>query len=296
MSTARVLFDEPGPRGRRRIAISTVITSVIIVAVLALAVVRFGRSGQLAGAKWKPFTETGIPKFLLIGLLNTLKVTAVAAVVSFPLGALFALIRLARNRIARWLATLYIEVFRSTPLLLLIYMFVGALPALGLNLALFWKLTIPIVLVNTALLAEVFRAGVRALPRGQGEAASAIGLTYWQSMRLVILPQAIRIIVPALVTQLVSLLKDSTLGYAASYAELLNTAKLLTSFYSNFIQSYLVVAVIFVLINLGLSWVARQLDRRLGRGRGAPRAQTAAGENQREEEILESTTMRTGMR
>lgn len=296
MSTARVLFDEPGPRGRRRIRIATVATVVVVVGIIVVAVVRFGQAGQLAAAKWSPFTQPGIPKFLLDGLLNTLKVTGVAALFAFPLGALFALIRLARNRIARWLATLYIEVFRSTPLLLLIYMFVGALPALGFNLSLFWKLTIPIVLINTALLAEVFRAGVRALPRGQGEAAAAIGLTYWQSMRLVILPQAIRIIVPALVTQLVSLLKDSTLGYAASYAELLNTAKNLTSFYSNFIQSYLVVAVIFVLINLGLSFLARQLDRRLGRGRGASRGQVPAGEQQQEEEILESTTMRTGMR
>jgi glutamate transport system permease protein len=138
---------------------------------------------------------------------------------------------------------------------------------LGVNLPIFWKICVPIVMVNAAILAEIFRAGVNALPKGQLEASLAIGLTYWQAMRLVIFPQAIRLIIPALVTQLVSLLKDSTLGYAASFPELLRTANVLTARTHTLIQVYIVISLIYVIINLLLSYLARVLERRLNRTR-----------------------------
>ena len=153
------------------------------------------------------------------------------------------------------------------PLLLLVLMFVLALPPLGINLPIFWKICVPIVMCNAAILAEIFRAGVNALPKGQLEASLAIGLTYWQAMRLVIFPQSIRLIVPALVTQLVSLLKDSTLGYAASFPELLRTANVLTARTHTLIQVYIVISLIYVIINLLLSYLARVLERRLNRTR-----------------------------
>lgn len=296
MSASRVLFDEPGPKGRRRILIGTVLSVVIILAVIALALKRFGDNGQLDAAKWTPFVAEGIPTYIWHGLENTLRVTVVSAVVAFPLGALMALLRLARHRIVSALATIYIEFFRSTPLLLLVFTFVGALPVLGINLPIFWMITVPIILCNIAILAEVFRAGVRALPRGQGEAALAIGLTYWQSMRLVILPQAIRLIIPSLITQLVSLLKDSTLGYAASYAELMKTATNLTSFYHNFIQSYLVIALIFIVINLLLSYLARVLERRLSRGRRRGKPTDVGGDFTPEPEPITETAVRAAIR
>jgi glutamate transport system permease protein len=175
--------------------------------------------------------------------------------------------RLAHNRALRWVGTTYVEVFRSVPLLLLVLMFVLALPPLGINLPIFWKICVPIVMVNAAILAEIFRAGVNALPKGQLEASLAIGLTYWQAMRLVIFPQATRLIIPALVTQLVSLLKDSTLGYAASFPELLRTATVLTARTHTLIQVYIVISLIYVIINLLLSYLARVLERRLNRTR-----------------------------
>ena len=278
---ARVLFDSPGPRARRLILIGTVVSLLVIAAVLAYAIYLFAENGQLAAAKWEPFTRPGIPRFILLGLLNTLKVAAVGALVAVPLGALVCLLRLARNRPVRWLATAYVEIFRSTPLLLLVFMFVGALPPLGVNPDPFWKITIPIIIVNVAILAEVFRAGIQALPRGQGEAGLAIGMTYWSNMRLVIMPQAFRIVIPALVTQLISLLKDSTLGLAASYPELMKTASNLTPRFHNFIQSYLLIAFIFIVINLLLSYVARLVERYLARSRGG------AGEDQ-DREAMES--------
>ena len=136
---------------------------------------------------------------------------------------------------------------------------------------------------NAAVLAEIFRAGVNALPKGQLEASLAVGLTYWQAMRLVIFPQAIRLIIPALVTQLVSLLKDSTLGYAASFPELLRTANVLTARTHTLIQVYIVISLIYVIINLALSYLARVLERRLNRTRvQRPRHRAARGRRGRD--------------
>jgi len=266
-NATRVLFDAPGPKARRRIQIVTVISIVAIAGIIWFVLDKFYAAGQLYQSKWSPFFISGIPEFIGRGLVNTLKVAAVGALFAFPIGALLCLFRLSLNKPVRWLATGYIEFFRSTPLLLLVYMFVGALPSLGLNLSVFWKITIPVIICNAAILAEVFRAGVLALPKGQGEAGLTIGLTYWQSMRLVIMPQAVRIVIPSLVTQLVSLLKDSTLGYFASFPELMATASVLSSRYHNLLPSYLVIALIFIAINLALSYLARLIERRLARGR-----------------------------
>lgn len=266
-SATRVLFDEPGPRALRRIRITTVLTLLAIAAVVYVAIARFADAGQLTATKWNVFTLPYVRSFLLDGLLNTLKLTVVSGLIALPLGLLFALLRLAHNRALRWLGTTYVEVFRSVPLLLLVLMFVLALPPLGINLPIFWKICVPIVMCNAAVLAEIFRAGVNALPRGQLEASLAVGLTYWQAMRLVIFPQAIRLIIPSLVTQLVSLLKDSTLGYEASFPELLRTANVLTARTHTLIQVYIVISLIFVLINLALSYLARVLERRLNRSR-----------------------------
>jgi glutamate transport system permease protein len=265
--STRILFDEPGPRGRRRIRMFSVLAVLLVAALLALALQRFAANGQLAQDRWRPFAQRSYIHFLWQGLEGTLKATAMSAVLAFPLGALLALLRLSRTRPVRWLATAYIELFRSVPLLLLIYAFLLALPRYHLNFPIFWKLVIPIVMVSSASMAEVFRAGVRALDPGQSEAAAAIGLRYWQSMRLVVLPQAIRLVLPALVTQLVSLLKDSTLGYVVSYPELMRQGQSLTVYTHLLVQTYLIVAVIYVVINFGLSQLANLIDRRLQRGR-----------------------------
>jgi glutamate transport system permease protein len=278
MSQSRVLFDEPGPRGRRRIRIFSALALVLMAALVALALQRFADNGQLAQSRWRPFVQVSYIRFLSQGLEGTLKATAMSAVLAFPLGALLALLRLSRNGLIRRLATGWIELFRSVPLLLLIYVFLLALPRYQVNLPIFWKLVIPIVMVSSASMAEVFRAGVLALDPGQGEAAAAIGLRYWQSMRLVVLPQAIRLVLPTLVTQLVSLLKDSTLGYVVSYPELMRQGQSLTVYTHLLVQTYLIVAVVYVIINFGLSQVAGLVDRRLRRQRPASAAKTGPTE------------------
>ena len=220
----RVLFDEPGPRGRARIRIFTVIGLLLVAGIVALALYQFYSNGQLGRSRWLPSRS---PPTCGSSARDpgTIIATAVAAVLSFPLGVVLALGRLSRNGLLRRVSTWYIELFRSIPLLLLIYAFLLALPRYGINLPILWKLVVPIVLVNVAVLAEIFRAGILAVDRGQSEAAAALGLREGPAMRSVILPQAIRLVIPTLVTQLVALLKDSTLGYVVSYPELMKQAR-----------------------------------------------------------------------
>ena len=270
----RVLFDEPGPRGRARIRLFTVLGLLLVAGVVALLLYQFFRSGQLGRSRWLPFLQPAYISFLATGFRGTIIATFLAALLSFPLGVVLALGRLSGNGVVRRVSTAYIEFFRSVPLLLLIYAFLLALPRFGINLPILWKLVVPIVLVNVAVLAEIFRAGILAVDRGQSEAASALGLRDGQSMRSVILPQAVRLVIPTLVTQLVALLKDSTLGYVVSYPELLKQANNLTVFTHLLVQTYLIVAAVYVLVNLLLSRLAVQLERRLGT---RPRARAAVG-------------------
>lgn len=261
---ARVLFDEPGPRARARIRLFTAVGVLLVAAVVALALYQFYKSGQLGRSRWLAFVQPAYLNFLWEGLRGTVIATVLAALFSFPLGVVLALGRLSRTGLLRRVSTWYIELFRSIPLLLLIYVFLLALPRYGINLPILWKLVVPIVLVNVAVLAEIFRAGILAVDRGQAEAAAALGLREATAMRAVILPQAIRLVVPTLVTQLVALLKDSTLGYVVSYPELMKQANNLANYTNLLVQTYIIVAAVYVVLNLLLSRFAVWLERRLG--------------------------------
>lgn len=265
-----VLFDAPGPRARRRTRMATVVVLAVVGLLVWLAVDRFAAHGQLDAARWQPFTTWPIQRFLLTGLRDTLIATAVSTVLALPLGALVALGRLARTPLIRVPAAVYTEVFRSVPVLLLIYLFLLVLPRAGVTLPLFWQLVVPIVISASATSAEIFRAGVLALDRGQSEAAFSIGLTYWQTMRIVVLPQVIRRLMPALVTQVISIVKDTTLGYVVSYAELLHQGQTLGEYTQLLVQTFLIVAVVYVLFNGALSQVAVRLERRQRRVRTSP--------------------------
>jgi glutamate transport system permease protein len=259
-----VLCDPPGPRGRRRIAIGTFVSVIALAALGWLAIRAFADHGQLSADKWRIFTQWPIIHYLLIGLGATVEVTAVSAALALPLGALLALARLSGSALLRGPAMIYTEVLRAVPLLLLIYAFLLGLPATGIRMPLFWQLVLPIVLTNGAVLAEILRAGVRAVDPGQSEAAYCLGLGYWSTMKQVVLPQAVRLVTPSLVSQLIRLLKDSTLGYVVSYLELLNSAKVLGEYNHTVVQSFLVVAVVYIAVNAALAAAAGRLERRLG--------------------------------
>jgi glutamate transport system permease protein len=274
----KLLFDEPGPRGRRRIRVATVVGAVVVVALLALAVRQFSDHGELAADRWQPFSQWPIWRYLLTGLWATVRAAAATAVLGGAIGLLLAFGRLSRRRVLRYLAGAYVEVFRTVPALLLIYVTLFALPHYGLNFSLFWKLVLPLVVANSAAFAEIFRAGIKALDRGQSEAGLAIGLRPYQVMRLVVLPQAVLRLAPTLVSQLVGLLKDTSLGYVVSYTELLYSGQVLSSFTHLLIQTFMMVALLYLAVNASLSKFARVLQARGGRLFGRRRRSTTGQE------------------
>jgi glutamate transport system permease protein len=256
------LYDEPGPRTRRRIRIASVVSLLVLAAAVALMLRQFASRGQLDADRWTPFLSWPIWEYLLVGLRGTLLAAAVVAVLGGALGVLLALGRLSPVRPLRWLCTGFIEVFRTLPVLLLIYLMLFGLPAYGINLPVLWKLVVPLTVANSAAIAEIVRAGVLSLPRGQTEAGYSLGLRRLQVMRAVVLPQALRAVAPSLVVQLVSLLKDTSLGYVVAFTELLYRAQVLSAYNRLLIQTFLVVTLVYLVVNGSLTALASRLKRR----------------------------------
>jgi len=262
------LFDAPGPHGRLVVGIVTVVSLLVIAAAIALAIRQFYVTGQLSADRWEQLGQRPWQMYLLKALGSTILAAGGAALIGLPLGLVLAVMRLSRQPIIHVIGVCLIEVFRATPLLLIIYIFVFALPKYGINPTLFWKLTIPIGLCAGATLAEVFRAGILAVPAGQSEAAAAVGLLEGQTFRLILFPQAVRLVVPSIVAQVVILLKDTTLGYAVSYSELQYSAQVFTATNPrSLLPVYFVIAVVYVLINVAISQTAAYFDRRWQSGR-----------------------------
>ncbi|GAB3569184.1 amino acid ABC transporter permease [Spelaeicoccus albus] len=262
MTSERLLFDVPGPKARRRTIIWSIISVIGIVAVIAAMLVQLARNDQMQPEQWHLFIERTALKFLGEGLLNTLKAAFAAGLIALPIAIIAAAARMSTHRTQRAVATVYIEVMRAIPVLLLIYVFVLLLPNYGIRISLFWQLAIPLVFTNSAALAEIFRSGINALEFGQSEAAYAIGLTRGQAMRYVLVPQAVRHVLPSLVSQMIYLFKGTTLGYVVSYTELLQQGKIYAEAFHVLLQTYVVIAFIYVVINASLAKLARVVDDR----------------------------------
>ncbi len=263
-----VLGDDLGPRGRRRVFIATVLSLVLVVLVAMWVVKRFDDKGQLEWKLWKSVFTGSTFRFLLTGLRNTLTVSLVAMALALTLGALGAFGRLDSNRVVRGISIAVIELFRATPLVLSIYFAGVAVPRYAFELSSYWYLVIALALYNGSVIAEVFRAGIRALGTGQMEAGMAIGLTEKQTLRLVLFPQAVRTMVPAIINQLVTLLKDSSLGALVllpAVDDLLRRGRQIGEFNRNPLQALLVTGLVYVLINFALSSIARRIETRQSR-------------------------------
>jgi glutamate transport system permease protein len=256
------LYDEPGPRTRLSIQIWSVVVALVLLGLIVVGLVQFGSKGQLGPEKWTPFLSWPVWQYLLVGLWGTVQAAALVAVLGGALGVFLALGRMSRVRFVRWASTGYIEVARTIPVLLLIYLMLFGLPQLGLNFPLIWKLVIPLTIANSAAFAEIVRAGILGLPRGQREAGVSLGMSEAQTTRLVVLPQALRFAAPSLVTQLVSLVKDTSLGYIVAFTELLYRGQVLSSFNHLLIQTFVVVTLIYLVFNGTLSSVAARLRTR----------------------------------
>lgn len=270
MSTS-VLFDVPGPAGRRRNRLIGLASVVILAALAGYVIYRFAVTGQFSAQKWAIFQYVAIQQLLLNGLINTLKAAALATVLALAFGAVFAAGRLSDHAWVRGPAGLVVELFRAIPLLILIFFFYyGSRPLFGIALSPLWALVLGLTLYNGSVLAEVFRAGVLAVPRGQSEAAYALGLRKTQVMTLILLPQALRSMLPSIVSQLVVLLKDTALGFIITYPELLFVGKQIggrLAFDLPYVPTYLIVAAIYIATCGLLSLFAYWLQRRLIRGK-----------------------------
>jgi len=265
-----LLTDDLGPRGRRRVRIISIAAAVVLAGLVALALVRLGRSGQLEPELYTTLWDRRVFRLLLEGATTTVRLALTAMIVALPFGLLLALGRISRNRLISAPVTAFVEFFRATPVLLLIFLSFFGLRDFGLDFSQFTFVAIALVLYNSTVLCEIFRAGIQSLDRGQSEASYAIGLTYGQTMSLVVVPQAVRRMLPALVAQLVTLLKDTSLAYIIGLRppELLRTGRQIAEFLDNRIQTFTLVAIIFILINFSLSRVAAWLERRQARRYG----------------------------
>jgi glutamate transport system permease protein len=278
--TEAVLYDAAGPRGRRRILVGSVIGVLVVVVLLGAAVARVAAKGGFDPEVWRVLTEGAVQRLIGRGLLATLRAALIAMALSMLVGAVLAVGRLSRRAWVARPAGAWVELFRGLPLLLLIlFLFLG-LPAAGITISVFWALVAGLTLYNSAVIGEIFRAGILSLPKGQTEAAYAIGLRRGQTLRLILVPQAVRRMLPALISQLVTLLKDTSLGFVIGYAELLRNGRTAVEFlggrYS--IPIYTAIAVVYIAVNATLSFTARWLDRRTQRKFGRTVHQSAADE------------------
>jgi glutamate transport system permease protein len=257
-----VLGDALGPRGRRRAVVASGLASAVLLGLLLIALRRFSASGQLDPAKWSLLVKPAVIRLLLGGVVNTLRAAALALLVAAAAGTLLALGRLSRRLPVRLAAGAYVQFFRSLPLLILILFMYFGVAELGVSLSPYWALVSGLAIYNAAVFGEIFRAGILSLDRGQPEAALSIGLRPWQAMWLVVLPQAYRRMIPTIVSQTITLLKDTTLGFTVGYLELLRRAQIIGQFGNDVLQAYIAVAVLYLAINIPLSRMARHLEVR----------------------------------
>ncbi|WP_019357135.1 amino acid ABC transporter permease [Streptomyces sp. AA1529] len=254
------LYDIPGPRARTRHLLYGVLTTLALAALVAWVVQLLVVTGQFAFVKWRPFGYAGIQELLLRGLGNTLKAFALAAVLSLALGGLLAAGRLSEHRPVRWAGTLLVEFFRAMPVLVMIFFVFVALEVQPLP-----ALVTGLTLYNGSVLAEVFRSGVLSVDRGQREAAYALGMRKTQVMVYVLVPQAVRAMLPAIISQLVVALKDTSLGYLITYEEFLHAGRLIAinmDYTMPFIPVVIVISTVYIGLCMLLSWFANWVARR----------------------------------
>lgn len=317
-----VLYDAPGPRARRVTLVASVVVGVLVIVCAYLFVYRpLERNGQFTLEKWGPLVDPDNENFPLLwnrlrqGFTTTLVAAACAIVSSLLFGTALAVLRLQlkalkRRRFAEWPGVAYaaraliwllnaltrfcVEIFRGIPVVTTIFFVWVGLPQLGIRFDhVLWYLVIGLSIYNSVVIGEILRSGMEGLPWGQREAAESIGLSSFQTTRIVLLPQAFRIMLPALISQLVVVLKDTSLGFIILYEDVLAVATQAIQVLDNPIQLYFVVGMIFIVVNYSLSKLAEYVQRRLARGRRAvpvPPTTGAPGTTLETEAVVGTTT------
>ncbi len=274
-----VLFEAPGPRTIARYRIYTAVSAVLLLGGVGLFLWQMQKTGQFAAEKWEYFvTPEYVQTILVDGVWQTVRAAVIAILAALALGLVFGVGKLSDHAFIRWPAWLWVEFFRAVPLLLLIiyiYFSFGTEGTFGIGS--YWALVVGLALYNGAVLAEIVRAGIQALPRGQSEAAYAIGMSKGQVTRIVLLPQAIKIMLPAMISQFVVCLKDTSLGYAILAPGITYVLSQIGEEGRNQVQATLVMAALYITLNLIVTWIAHWAQRKYV-GEGKVGAQTAADE------------------
>jgi glutamate transport system permease protein len=268
--SASVLFDAPGPRARRRHALIAGLGVLAFLGTLYLVYRKMDDASQLNADMWKPFvTDRSVWRdYLLQGLWGTLKAALISIVLAGVVGLVFGIGRLSTVAPVRWVSSVVVEFFRAVPVLIMMIFAFGLYTSNGVfanDVNPLAAVVTGLTLYNGSVVAELVRSGVYSLPSGQGEAGLAIGLTPSQVLRSIQLPQALTAMLPALIGQFVTVLKDSALGTAITYGELLSWSKILGSNFANTVPAYIVAAILFILMNYSLSRLAVFVEHRLSR-------------------------------
>lgn len=266
VSIINALYEAPGPKTRRKIAIGTVLASLAVAGLVFLVVRQFYITGQLNERYWSFFGKFTTWRFLGEGLLGTVEAAAGAGAMAFGLGLLLMLGRRSDYKIVRGICTVVVEFTRGVPTLLLIYFFFLVVPQFGIKLPAYWKASIPIALSASGIVSEVLRSGVNAVPKGQSEAAVSLGMRKWRLFFRILFPQAIRFVIPALISEIVIVVKDTTFAYVVNFADMMQNARVLISNYDSLVSVYLVVAVIYILINYLLNRLSVRVGSRNSKG------------------------------
>ncbi|MGW0534524.1 amino acid ABC transporter permease [Streptomyces sp. NPDC003032] len=262
--SASVLFDAPGPKAKVRNRIYSIVGTAAVLGLIVWVVLRLNEKGEFDSALWDIFNYSGIRQNIFDALLATLKVFALAGVFSLVFAVVLCVGRLSDHRLVRWASVIFIDLFRSIPLLITIFaLWVGILGDMTPMWALVWGLAI----YNGCVQAEVLRAGINAVPKGQREAAYALGLSKTQVMASILFPQAVRSMLPTIISQLVVTLKDTSLGFMILYPELLYSARLIANNTPvngtyPFVQTVAVFGVIYISLCLALSSLATWIEKR----------------------------------
>ncbi|MBT0567896.1 amino acid ABC transporter permease [Williamsia sp. CHRR-6] len=265
--SSSVLYDAPGPRARRRNLILSVLVALVVAALVIMVLGALADKDQLTSEKWKPFIEsTTWTTYLLPGIRGTVVAAAFSIVFALILGLVLGVARMSQRRAIRLVAGAIVELFRAIPVLILMiftYQLYSQYQVFQPGFLAVAAVVTGLTLYNGSVIAEIVRSGVMSLPRGQSEAAVALGLRPNQVMRMILLPQAVTVMMPSIIAQMVVALKDSALGYVITYIEVVRSGQQVGSFYGNYLPALIVVAAIMIVLNSLLSLLATLLERKL---------------------------------
>ncbi|MBP3869522.1 MAG: amino acid ABC transporter permease [Faecalicoccus sp.] len=262
MTMQEALYERPGPKTKKKIAIFTIITIILIAILLGVVIYQFYINGQLDKKYWYFFLRLSTWKFLGKGLIGTIEAAVLAGVMTFILGFLYMLARISPYKILNWIGTALVEFTRGVPTLLFVYFFFLVAPQFGINLPSILRISLPVAISASGIVAEVLRTGINAIPKGQREAALSLGLTNAKVFLKIVFPQAFRYVIPSLISEMVIVVKDTTFAYVVNFPDLLQNARVFISNYDAMLSVYLFVAIIYILINYALNKLAVYVNER----------------------------------